>query len=155
VSEHARSTVTIAAPAAVIMAVIADFDAYPRWAGQVRRTEVLSRDAAGRPAEVAFALDAGVIRDDFVLAYDWHADTEVSWSLVRGQLMTAQDGRYTLRESPGGATEVCYELSVALRVPLPGLIRRRAESTIMTTALAGLKKRVEGLAAGGRAAREP
>ena len=37
-----------------------------------------------------------------------------------------------------------YTLSVDLAVPMPGLIKRRAEKRIMDTALTGLKRRVEG-----------
>ena len=43
----------------------------------------------------------------------------------------------------GGATEATYELTVGLRVPMPGLLKRRAEKTIIDTALKGLKNRVE------------
>ena len=42
-----------------------------------------------------------------------------------------------------------YELSVDVRVPLPGLLKRRAEKVIIDTALKGLKARVEGLQAAG------
>ncbi len=45
---------------------------------------------------------------------------------------------------PGdGSTEVTYNLEVELRVPLPGFIKRRAQSRIMHTALEELKARVE------------
>jgi hypothetical protein len=37
-----------------------------------------------------------------------------------------------------------YDLTVELKVPLPGLIRRRAQSAIIDSALKDLKKAVEG-----------
>jgi hypothetical protein len=77
-----------------------------------------------------------------VLAYDWQADG-VTWDLVSGQVQRSQRGRYRLAED-GTATEVTYTLSVDLAVPLPGLLKRRAEKRIMDQALTGLKRRVEG-----------
>ena len=56
---------------------------------------------------------------------------------------SSQRGRYRLAED-GGTTEVTYTLSVDLSVPLPGMLKRRAEKRIMDQALTGLKRRVEG-----------
>jgi len=44
---------------------------------------------------------------------------------------------------------VSYELAVGLRMPMPGMLKRRAEKTIIETALKGLKARTEGLQASG------
>ena len=125
------------------MAVIADFAAYPQWASAVRATEVLGEQAAGRASKVRFTLDAGVVKDTYVLGYDWDGDAGVHWHLAEpGSVISAMDGGYLLADR-GGATEATYELTVDLRIPMPGLLKRRAEKTIIDTALKGLKNRVE------------
>ncbi len=125
------------------MAVIADFAAYPQWASAVRATEVLSEQAAGRASQVRFTLDAGVLKDTYVLGYDWDGDAGVHWHLAEpGSVISAMDGGYLLADRSGG-TEATYELTVDLRIPMPGLLKRRAEKTIIDTALKGLKNRVE------------
>ena len=43
-----NSRITIDAPRADVMAVIADFDAYPQWASAVRAAETLGQNATGR-----------------------------------------------------------------------------------------------------------
>ena len=43
----------------------------------------------------------------------------------------------------GTGTDVTYHLEVELRVPIPGFIKMRAQSRIMSTALRELKARVE------------
>jgi hypothetical protein len=53
-------------------------------------------------------------------------------------------GGYALAEH-AGATEAVYDLAVELRIPMPGLLKRRAEKTIIDTALKGLKNRAERL----------
>ncbi len=58
---------TIDVPAPVIMAVIADFAAYPQWASGVRAADVLAGGADGRPELVRFTIDVGVIKDTYAL----------------------------------------------------------------------------------------
>ena len=131
------------------MAVIADFAAYPQWASGVRAAEVLAAGPGGRADRVRFTLDAGVIRDSYVLAYTWHDDEEVYWELAeRGTAVTEMSGAYLLTET-GAGTEVTYQLAVGLAVPMPGPLRRRAEKTIIDTALKGLRSRAERAAAEG------
>jgi ribosome-associated toxin RatA of RatAB toxin-antitoxin module len=141
-ADQASSSIIIDADKAAIMAVIADFAAYPAWTGSIKKAEVVESGADGRAAQVHFVLDAGVIRDDYVLAYDWHGDDEVNWHLVRGGMLKGMDGTYALRDT-GGSTEVTYRLSVDLSLPMIGLIRRKAEKVIIDTALKELKKRAE------------
>jgi uncharacterized membrane protein len=137
------SRIMIAAPREAVMAVIADFDAYPQWASAVRATEVLDEQAADRASRVRFTLDAGVVKDTYVLGYDWDGDAGVHWHLAEpGSVISAMDGGYLLADR-GGATETTYELTVDVRIPMPGLLKRRAEKTIIDTALKGLKNRVE------------
>jgi hypothetical protein len=63
------------------------------------------------------------------------------------------DGSYALVKQPAG-TEVTYELSVDIRVPMLGMLKRRAEKMIIDTALKGLKSQVEGLRAADIATKE-
>jgi ribosome-associated toxin RatA of RatAB toxin-antitoxin module len=143
--ESTQSIVIHAAPEK-ILAVIADFDAYPDWANGVKRTEVLQADEDGRATQVRFNIDQGPIKDEYVLAYDWAPDgTSVSWTLVKGNMQKSQHGSYRLENSDGGTT-VTYTLSVQLVVPMIGLFRRKAEKMIMDTALKELKRRVENAA---------
>ena len=125
------------------MRVIADFGSYPEWATGVRSAEVLDTGSDGRPLRVRFGLDAGVIRDSYVLAYDWDGDAAVRWQLAEaGSMVTEMSGAYLLAED-GASTKVSYELAVGTRMPMIGMLKRRAEKTIIDTALKGLKRRAE------------
>jgi ribosome-associated toxin RatA of RatAB toxin-antitoxin module len=138
------SSIDIAAPAERVMAVIADFGAYPEWADQVKDVEVLEAGSDDRPRRVRFTMDAGPIKDTYTLDYTWAPDDRsVSWTLVKGQMQRAQDGSYTLAERTGSTT-VTYALAVDLNIPMIGMLRRKAEKVIIDTALKGLKRRVEG-----------
>ena len=54
-------------------------------------------------------VDAAVLKDNMVLAYEWPAGrTSVRWSLVSSTLLKALDGEYRLTPK-GSGTEVTYE----------------------------------------------
>lgn len=139
------SSIVIAAPAADIMAVIADLEAYPEWAGSVREVEILTvYEDDGMPGEARFVLDAGPIKDTYTLSYEWDGNEQVRWSLVEGSLIQLLDGSYTLSPDGPAETEVTYQLTVDVSIPLLGMMKRKAEKVIIDTALKELKKRVEG-----------
>jgi hypothetical protein len=144
-AERTESSITIDAAAADVMGVIADFEAYPEWTGAVKQAEVRETAADGRAEQVWFNLDAGAIKDQYTLAYTWKGDEEVRWHLVEAeQIVKAMDGAYLLDDHGDGTTTVTYQLAVDVKIPMLGMIKRKAEKVIIDTALKELKKRVEG-----------
>ena len=142
-ADQSTQSIVVEAPAADVMAVIADFPAYPEWVAAAKEVEVLETGDDGRARRVHFVLDAGAVKDDYVLDYTWDDDRRVTWTLVTGQMQKRQDGSYTLVEKDG-RTEVTYSITIDLSIPMVGMIKRRAEKVILDTALKELKKRVEG-----------
>lgn len=149
-TDRTSSSISIAAEPGAVLDVIADFEAYPEWAEQVKTVTVLSEDGDGWADQVEYVLDAGAIKDTYVLEYDWDRIAEdgsgsVSWKLVRAGVLKALDGAYTLT-ADGSSTTVDYALAVDVRVPMIGMLKRKAEKLIVDTALKELKKRVESVA---------
>jgi ribosome-associated toxin RatA of RatAB toxin-antitoxin module len=142
-ADQSTQSIVVDAPAADVMAVIADFASYPQWVAAAKKVEVLETGPDGRAQRVHFVLDAGAVKDDYVLDYTWDGDRAVSWNLVKGQMQRRQEGSYTLTER-NGATEVTYAITIDLSIPMLGMIKRKAEKVILDTALKELKKRVEG-----------
>ncbi|MDF3288560.1 MULTISPECIES: SRPBCC family protein [Streptomyces] len=143
-AEHTSSSITIEAAPADVMKVISDFERYPEWTGEVKEAEILAKDDEGRAERVRLVLDAGAIKDDHTLKYTWGGPNKVSWSLVKSQMLRALDGSYTLVPlADGTRTEVTYQLTVDVKIPMLGMIKRKAEKVIIDRALDGLKKRVE------------
>jgi ribosome-associated toxin RatA of RatAB toxin-antitoxin module len=126
------------------MSVIADVAAYPEWAEGVRGVEVLSADAAGRPQRAAFRVGMAGIEAAYTLVYAYRpGDAGVSWTTeaasgavedVRGEYRLAAEGPETV---------VTYALQVEPAIALPGYLKRHVERSIVKTALAGLRARVE------------
>jgi ribosome-associated toxin RatA of RatAB toxin-antitoxin module len=148
-AEQTTSSIVIDAAPADVMAVIADFAAYPEWAKGVTTADVVSTydagTAKGRAEQVFFKLDVSPIKDEYTLAYDWDDDRSVTWTLVEGKMLRALDGAYVLADRGDGSTEVTYRLALDVSIPLIGMLKRKGEKILIDTALKGLKKRVESL----------
>lgn len=142
-AEQTTSSIVVDAAPEAVMAVIADFPAYPAWAKGVKTAEVRSSFPDGQAEHVFFVLDVPPIKDEYTLAYQWDGSRQVTWTLVEGKMLRALDGAYVLREVAPGATEVTYRLSLDVSIPLIGMLKRKGEKILIDTALKGLKKRVE------------
>ena len=140
-ADQTSASIDIAARPAEIMRVIADFEHYPEWVDSMKSAEVLT-SADGRAETVRMVLDHSLVKDDYVLAYDWEP-TRVRWHLVEGTLLKAMDGSYELQPN-GPSSTVTYRLSVDVSLPMSGLCKRKAEKTIIDGALRHVKRRVEG-----------
>jgi ribosome-associated toxin RatA of RatAB toxin-antitoxin module len=141
VADQASSSITIDAAPDAVLAVIRDVEAYPQWTGGIAKAEVLE-EGTGGPKRVAFSMSQSGLSDEYTLDYDWKPDG-VSWSLAEpSKLQKSQRGSYRLAEE-GGKTQVTYHLTMDIKVPMIGLMKRKAEKMIIDSALKELKKRVE------------
>lgn len=145
-ADSATQTMEIAASPERILGILLDFEAYPAWARDLKGVTVESRDDQGRGDEVTFRAAAMGRSTSYTLRYD-HDDEgrSLSWELVRGDIMRRLDGSYQMQPVDGspGRTLVTYHLDVDLVVPLPGFVKRRAESKIIHTALRELRAHAE------------
>ena len=147
-ADTTESSIVIDAEPGAILDAIADLEAYPEWTGAIKEVEILAEEGDGWPDRVRMTMDAGVIKDTYTLDYDWDIAEDgsgtVSWTLVEASVIKAMDGTYTLTAVDDG-TQVDYSLLVDLKIPVLGMLKRKAEKVIIDTALKDLKKRVESL----------
>ena len=140
-ADQTSASITIAAKPDEVMAVISDVERYPDWVDSMKSAEVLT-SVDGKAKTVRMVLDHALVRDNYVLAYDWKPSA-VSWKLIEGNLLKVMDGSYVLKPN-GTGTTVTYTLTVDINMPMIGMFKRKAEKTIIDSALKGIKKRVEG-----------
>ncbi|QFG25814.1 SRPBCC family protein [Actinomadura sp. WMMB 499] len=142
-ADRTSSSIVVEAGRPEIMAIIADLEAYPDWASGIREFTVLEAAADGRAERARLTFDGGPFSDTVGLRYTWEGDDRVSWRLdEKGSVVTGLEGAYTLADD-AGATRVTYDLTLDVRVRVPGMVKRKAEKRIVDTALKGLKTRVE------------
>lgn len=138
-------SVTIEAPAAEVSALVIDLEGYPSWSSAIKAVEVIERDGAGRASKANVKIEAGVLRDQATLSYDYSkAPSEVSFSLDDADLMTEMSGSYLMKDNGDDTTTVTYSLHVEVSMPVPEMMRKKAEMSTIELALGQLKKKIEG-----------
>jgi hypothetical protein len=142
-SSVSTSTVSITASADEVRAVLFDIASYPSWSTSFKSVTVLASDGQGRPTQVSMSVDAGALKDKPTLNYDWSAYPDrLDFSLEDADLLTQMSGGYIVKYN-GDETEVTFELTVALSMPVPDIMRTKAEKSTIDLALKQLKEKLE------------
>jgi ribosome-associated toxin RatA of RatAB toxin-antitoxin module len=143
VTQRATESTLVNAPPIVVYNVVTDFEHYIDWVSDLKRIDVLERDADGRPLEVEFRAAAFGRSTTYTLHYDYSRAPEVlAWHQSRGDLTSSLDGQYRFEPAPGG-TLLTYDLEVEMSVPIPSFIKSRAAHRIQDQALRELKSQAE------------
>jgi uncharacterized membrane protein len=143
-SDSSRATITIDAPLDAVTEALFTLENYPEWSSSIKSVEVVNRDDQGRAMKVKMTIDAGMMKDRVILDYDWsEAPARLSFSLDDADLLTGMDGAYIIKSINDESTEVTYELTVSLSMPIPAMMRQKAEKTTIDQALAQLKATLE------------
>lgn len=151
-ADSSSQSIVIAATPAQVAEVICAFARYPEWADAMKRVEVLQEYEDGYASQVRFFIDAGVLADEYTLAYEYAEDiSRIEWRLVApSKMQKSQQGSYDISDNGDGTVTVLYTLEVELSIGMLGMFKRKAEKMIMDTALRELKRRVESISGTGR-----
>ena len=139
-----RSTIVIEAPMSEVSQVLFDLEKYPEWSDSITKVKVTERDEGGRVTGATLTIAAGAVKDEVSLSYNWDgAPGRLEFELEDANMLTKMDGAYILKDL-GDETEVTYELSVGLSMPIPQMMITKQEKTTIDQALAQLKEHCEG-----------
>lgn len=112
-------------PADKFYQAIVDYNSYPDFVDGMKSVEV-------KGDNVTYTLS--LIKEvTYTLKMSHKPNQEVSWSLVSGDMMKVNNGKWTLKDLGNGKTEVTYSLEVELKGFLPGL--GMIEKTLVNTNL--------------------
>lgn len=139
-SDLSTSTISIDAPFAAVTEALFALEKYPQWSTSIKAVEVLASDDLGRITKLKMTIDAGMMKDRVILDYDWSGAPErLSFSLDDADLLTGMDGAYIIKSIDDETTQITYELTVSLSMPIPAMMRKKAEKTTIDQALSQLK----------------
>ena len=142
-SNPTTSAVTIAASADDVRAVLFDIANFPTWSTSFKSVTVLASDGDGRPTQAKLSVDAGALKDKPTLNFDWSAYPDrVDYSLEDADLLTDMSGAYIVKDN-GDETQVTFEMTVALSMPVPKMMRTKAEKATIDLTLKQLKEKLE------------
>jgi uncharacterized protein YndB with AHSA1/START domain len=144
VTDEATERTTIDASPERCFAIALDFERYPEWAADIKNVEVVERDDKGRGTKVRYRAAAMGQSIRYTLEYDYSdAPRTLAWIQTDGDVTRKLDGSYVFEPDGNGGTHMTYHLTVELKVPIVGFIKRRAEGRILGSALRELKARAE------------
>jgi hypothetical protein len=124
--------------------VLFDLEKYPDWSDSITKVKVSERDEGGRVTGATLTIAAGALKDEVSLSYNWDgAPGRLEFELEDANMLTKMDGAYILKDL-GDETEVTYELSVGVSMPIPQMMVTKQEKTTIDQALAQLKEHCEG-----------
>ena len=139
-----RSTIVIEAPMSQVSQALFDLEKYPDWSDSITKVKVTERDEGGRVTGATLTISAGALKDEVSLSYNWDgAPQRLEFELEDANMLTKMDGAYILKDL-GDETEVTYELSVGVSMPIPQMMVTKQEKTTIDQALAQLKEHCEG-----------
>ncbi|MCA1831711.1 MAG: SRPBCC family protein [Actinomycetota bacterium] len=143
-ADKTEGSIVIDADPATVMAEIEDFEHYTEWSKEIKKADIVKRDAKKRGKLVEFVVDAGFAKAEYTLDYTWlPSNGGTTWVTTEAKgAIKSLVGEYLL-EPQGDKTKVVYRMTMELAIPLPGFLKRQGEKKVVDVALKGLKKRVE------------
>ena len=131
-------------PASKFYQAIIDYKSYGQFVPGVDSIEVQNESADG--ATVKFNINV-IKKISYTLKLSHKPNQEVSWSLVTGDYMKTNNGRWQLKDLGGNKTEVTYSLEIEVKGFIPGLslIEKGLVETNLPMTMASFAKRAENM----------
>jgi uncharacterized membrane protein len=144
-SDLSSGTIIIDAPIGEVQGALFELAKYPEWSTSIKSVEVITSDEQGRLTTGKFVIDAGMMKDRVTLDYDWsETPAKLSFSFNDADLLTGMEGSYSIKKIDEETTEVTYEMGVEISMPIPAMMRKKAEQATIDQALQQLKSHLEG-----------
>ncbi len=138
-------TVEVSAPADKIMAIVADFEAYPQWNEEITGCWVLARYDDGRPSQLR--LDAAVagMQGSYIQAVYYPSDMQIQTVMQQGDMFSKQDQLFSV-VATGDSSLLTVDLDVEVTLPVPAVMLKKLIGDALDHLAGQLKKRAESLA---------
>lgn len=140
---RAERTEVFDVPVEKFYQAVIDYKNYPNFVDGMKSVEIQKESADG--AVVKFNLN--LIKEiTYTIDLKHTPNQEVSWSLVAGDGMKVNNGKWVLK-NVGGKTEVTYNLEIELKGFIPGLsmIEKTLVATNLPLTMKSFAKRAQSL----------
>lgn len=140
-------TVEVAADAATIMGIVADFEAYPQWNEEVKGIWVLARYDDGRPSQLRLDASFSGFDGTFIQAVYYPSGTQIQTVLQQGDLFSTQEQLFSVVEM-GATSLLTVDMNIETQMSVPKPMLKKAFSNALDYLADNLKQRAEQLASG-------
>lgn len=139
-------TVEVTAPAATIMGIVADFEAYPQWNEEVTGAWVLARYDDGRPSQLRLDTSVQGMQGTYIQAVYYPGDNQIQTVMQQGNLFSKQEQLFAVVDM-GPTSLLTVDMDVEVAMPgVPAMMVKKVAGDALEHLAGNLKKRAEQLA---------
>ena len=139
-------TVEVAADADSIMAIVADFEAYPIWNEEVKGCYVLARYDDGRPSQLRLDVLIQGMPGTYICAVYYPSPVQIYTVLQQGDLFEKQEQTFSVVQM-GPSSLLTVDLDVETKMSIPKAMVKKIIGNALDYLAENLKARAEKLAA--------
>jgi ribosome-associated toxin RatA of RatAB toxin-antitoxin module len=139
-------TVEVAATASSIMAIVADFEAYPQWNEEIKGCWVLARYDDGRPSQLRLDTSVQGMDGVYIQAVYYPGDNQIQTVMQQGDLFAKQEQLFSVVDM-GPTSLLTVDLDVEVTMPIPAVMVKKVVNDALEHLANNLKNRAEQLAA--------
>jgi hypothetical protein len=138
-------TVEVAAGAASIMGIVADFESYPQWNKEIKGLWVLHRYPDGRPSQLRLDAVYEGFEGVFIQAVYYPGPNQIQTVMQQGDLFAKQEQLFSVVEM-GPMSLLTVDMDVEPKMPVPKPMVKKIANDILDYLADNLKRRAEQLA---------
>ncbi|HEY2501509.1 MAG TPA: SRPBCC family protein [Mycobacterium sp.] len=139
-------TVEVSADAASIMAIVADFEAYPQWNDEIKGLWVLARYDDGRPSQLRLDTEVQGVAGTYIQAVYYPGANQIQTVMQQGDLFVKQEQLLSVVEI-GASSLLTVDIDVEPAMPVPAPMVKSMLNNVLDHLAENLKQRAEQLSA--------
>ncbi|BDX29594.1 cyclase [Mycobacterium antarcticum] len=138
-------TVEVGASAEAIMAIVADFEAYPQWNEEVKGCWILARYDDGRPSQLRLDTSVQGMDGTYIQAVYYPGENQIQTVMQQGDLFSKQEQRFAV-VAMGPTSLLTVDLDVEISMPVPAMMVKKVVNDALEHLADNLKTRAEATA---------
>lgn len=139
-------TVEVANDAASIMAIVADFEAYPQWNEEVKGCWVLARYDDGRPSQLRLDTSVQGMDGTYIQAVYYPGPNQIQTVMQQGEHFSKQEQLFSAVEMGPASALLTVDMNVETTFPVPQMMVKKVVNDALEHLANNLKTRAEALA---------
>ena len=136
----------VGADAASILAIVADFEAYPQWNEPIKGVWVLARYDDGRPSQLRLDTEISGMPGTYIQAVYYPGENQIQTVMQQGDLFAKQEQLFSVVET-GPTCLLTVDVDVESTLPVPAPMVKMLLDNVLDGLAQSLKQRAEELAA--------
>lgn len=135
-------TVEVNADANTILAIVADFEAYPQWNDEVKAVYILAHYDDGRPSQLRLDTVIADHEHTYIQAVYYPSPSQIQTVMQQGELFSKQHQLFSVVEM-GPSSLLTVDLDVEVTLPVPAMMVKKLANDVLEHLAANLKARSE------------